>query len=139
MVYLLDPNTGTAMSQDHQYLAQAISERYSQFRLAQVPLSNRSKREEFPFAILHADTKEVVKELRESDMNINTIFTWLYENDTAIHGADTLFRRYKAEQEKAKAAKAYAVNERMQERLEVVHSMANSPLMKYKHDGRVYG
>ena len=139
MVYLLDPVSGTGMSVDQQNLAQAISERYPAFRLAQVPLSVRSKVEPFPYAILYAPTGEVVKELRESDMNINTIFTWLYMNDSAVHGERNLYAKFKAEQDKKIADKKYASDQRRNENLEVFHSIANSKLHTYKHGGRTFG
>lgn len=139
MVYLLDPATGTGMSQDHQFLAQSISERYPQFRLAQVPLSDRSKTEEFPFAILFAPTGEVVKELRENEMNINIIYTWLYQNDTNIHGAEKLYQSYQAKKDKAEADRKQTSKELMLQDLEIVHSMANSPLHTFRHGGRKFG
>lgn len=139
MVYLLDPASGTAMSLDHQYLAQAIYERYPDFRLAQVPLSDRSKNEEFPFAIIHAPTREVVKELRESDMNINTIFTWLYMNDSHVHGAEKLYERYKREQQRAAANRKAQVKERLNENLDVFHTIANSKLHTFRHGDRKFG
>lgn len=139
MVYLLDPATGTGMSQDHQYLAQAIHDRYPNFSLAQVPLSDRSKREEFPFAILYAPTKEVVKELRERDMNINTIFEWLYLNDTAVHGEKNLYKKFKEAQDKKAHDKRMAIKERTDENLDVFHTIANSKLHTFKHGNRKFG
>ena len=105
MVYLLDPNSGTAMSVDHQYLAQAIYERYPGFRLCQIPASDRDTHEEFPFAIKHELTGGIVKRLRESEMNIRFIFEWLYMNDSAIHGTKKLYDQMIAAQEKAEQDK----------------------------------
>lgn len=132
MVYLLDPNSNTAMSQDHMFLARAISERYPEFSLAQVPMSDRSKNEEFPFAILLASTKEVVKPLRENEMNINIIFKWLYENDSQVHGSENLYKKFKAIQQAEKDKHENEARERLAEKLEVIHSMANSPIIHYK-------
>lgn len=139
MVYLMDPATGTGMSQDHQFLAQAISERYPQFRLAQVPLSNREKNEEFPFAILFAPTGEVVKELRENEMNINIIFTWLYMNDSNIHGSDKLYKRFEDAKKKAEDDRLHESKERMKQDLDIVHTIANSALHTFRHGGRKFG
>lgn len=139
MVYLLDPNTGTGMSQDHQFLAQAIAERYPLFRLAQVPLSDRSKNEEFPFAILYEPTKEVVKELRERDMNINTIFEWLYMNDVSVHGSLNVYNRYKQESQKRKDDVASITREKLMADIDVFHTIANSPLHTFRHGTRKFG
>lgn len=139
MVYLLDRNSGTGMSQDHIFLAQAINERYPEYSLAQVPLSERSAREEFPFAILVSETKEVVKPLRESEMNINVIFRWLYENDHTIHGVQNLFEKYKAQQAKEQADKKAADRELLHENLDFVHTIANSALHTFRHGQRKFG
>lgn len=101
MVYLLDPNSGTAMSVDHQYLAQAIYERYPGFRLCQIPASERDPDEKYPFGLKHEESGMIVKRFREDEMNIRTIFEWLYLNDSAIHGERKLYEQMIAAQKKA--------------------------------------
>ena len=105
MVYLLDPNTATAGSVDHTYLAQSIAERYPNVRLAQIPSRHREAREEFPFALLDARTGEVVKHLRESETNISFVYRWLYEHDTQARGVKEVYAKYLADKEKAKKEK----------------------------------
>lgn len=121
MVYILDPNSGTAMSVDHQYMAQAIAERYPGFRLCQIPVGDRDTHEEFPFAIKHVDTNGIVKRLRESEMNISYIFEWLYYNDSAIHGSKKLFDQMIAAQEKAEQVKLEASKEKLADKLDFVN------------------
>lgn len=139
MVYLLDPNTGTGMSVDHQYLAQSIAERYPNIRLAQIPLSNRDSNEEYPFALLDATTREVVKPLRADQCTISFIYQWLYEHDTQARGVAHVYDNYmkqKAEISKAKKNKAM---ETFHENVDIVHTMANSRLHTFKHGNRKIG
>lgn len=126
MVYLLDPSSGTAMSVDHQYLAQAIYERYPGFRLCQIPQSDRDTHEEFPFAIKHEQTGAIVKRLRESEMTIRFIFEWLYLNDSAIHGTKKLYDQMIAAQEKAEQDRLATSKERLADRLDFVNWAATS-------------
>ena len=126
MVYILDPNSGTAMSVDHQYMAQAIAERYPGFRLCQIPQSDRDAHEEFPFAIKHVDSNGIVKRLRESEMTISFIFEWLYMNDSAIHGSKKLYDQMIAAQEKAEQDKLSTSKERLADRLDFVNWAATS-------------
>jgi hypothetical protein len=137
--YILDPESGTGMSQDHQFLAQSIAERYPNVRLAQVPLNVRDKREEFPFALTDALTGNVLKELRETECNISFVYQWLYEHDTAARGVKAVYEKFKADQ----AAKAKAVNddilERRNENLDIFQTIAKSPLHTFKHGDRKIG
>ena len=121
MVYLLDPNSGTAMSVDHQYLAQAIYERYPGFRLCQIPASDRDTDELYPFAIKHEQTQAIVKRLREDEMNIRTIFEWLYMNDSAVHGSKKLYEQMVAAQDMAERVKLEASKQKLAEKLDFVN------------------
>lgn len=121
MVYLLDPNSGTAMSVDHQYLAQSIYERYPGFRLCQIPQSDRDTFEEFPFAIKHEQSGMIVKRLREEEMNIRFIFEWLYLNDSAIHGERKLYEQMIAAQKKAEEDRLSASKEVLADKLSFVN------------------
>lgn len=139
MVYLLDPTSGTAMSVDHQFLAQSIAERYPNVRLAQVPASNRSEREEFPFALLDARSGEVVKTLRESECTISFIYKWLYEHDTQARGVKEVYAKYLKDKADIRKAKEYESKERFHENLEIAHTIANSRLHTFKHGDRKIG
>jgi hypothetical protein len=139
MVYLLDPNTATAGSVDHTYLAQSIAERYPNVRLAQIPSRHREAREEFPFALLDARTGEVVKHLRESETNISFVYRWLYEHDTQARGVKEVYAKYLADKEKAKKAKEDVARERLHENLDVVNTMARSQLHTFRHGDRKFG
>jgi hypothetical protein len=139
MVYLLDPNTGTGMSVDHQFLAQSIAERYPNVRLAQVPLSNRDAREEFPFALIDTTTKETVKELRERECNISFIYQWLYEHDTAARGVKAVYEKYLKDKQAIRDAKEYASKEAFHENLEIAHTIAKSNLHTFRHGDRKIG
>lgn len=121
MVYLLDPVSGTAMSVDHQYLAQAIYERYPGFRLCQIPQSDRDISEEYPFAIKHEESGMIVKRLREDEMNIRFIFEWLYMNDSAIHGPKKLYERMIEANKKAEEDALRASKEQLRDNLEFVN------------------
>lgn len=138
---LLDPNSGTAMSQDHQYLAQAIYERYPGFRLAQIPMSERHTVEdrEYPFAIVHEDSGQIVKHFRDDELNINTVFRWLYENDSAVHGEKKLYERFLAQQQKEQDIKRKATQEQVQQDTEFVHFLATNKLHTIRHEGRKFG
>lgn len=138
MVYLLDPNSGTAMSQDHQFLAQSIAERYPNIRLAQVPQSNRSANEEYPFALLDNTTKEVVKPLREKECTIAFIYQWLYEHDTQARGVKAVYEKYLKDKEAVAKAKKDKAMETFHENVDIVHTMANSNKHYFKHGERMF-
>lgn len=137
--YILDNNTGMGMSQDHQFMAQAIAERYPNVRLAQVPNHFRTAAEEFPFALVHARTNDVLKELREREVTISFIFQWLYEHDTQARGVKEVYQKYL--DDKARHAKEvkYKQNQQLGEKLEFVQAVAKTNLHTYKHDGRKIG
>jgi hypothetical protein len=139
MVYLLDPATGTGMSVDHQFLAQSIAERYPNVRLAQVPASTRDSREEFPFALIDATTKETVKPLREAECNINFIYQWLYEHDTAARGVKAVYEKYLKDKAAIRQAKEYASKQEFHENVEIAHAIAKSPLHTFRHGDRKIG
>ena len=138
---LLDPSSGTAMSQDHQYLAQAIYERYPGFRLAQIPVSERLSVEdrEYPFALIHEDSGAVIKHFRDDELNINTVFRWLYENDSAVHGEKKLYENFLNEQRKQQEAKKRATAEQTAQDMEFVHHLATTSLHTIRHNGQKYG
>ena len=136
MVYLLDPNTGTGMSVDHQYLAQSIYERYPNVRLAQVPASKRDSREEFPFALIDATTKETLKPLRDSECNISFVYQWLYEHDTQARGVKEVYDKFLRDKERVAKEKKDKAMEIFHENVDVVHTMANSPKHYFKHGDR---
>jgi hypothetical protein len=135
MVYLLDPVSGSGMSQDHLMLAEEINARYPEFRLAQVPLNKRDAKEEFPFAIVLERDGTVVKPLRENEMSIAFIFRWLYMNDSQVHGAENLYNQFLERQKKEQAARDYVVKQKFLEQVDFINTMQRSPLHTYKHDG----
>lgn len=135
--YLLDG--GVAMSQDHSHMARAIAERYPNVRLAGVPAHFRTAAEEFPFALVDSHTNQVLKELREKEVTISFIFQWLYEHDTAARGVKEVYEKYLKDKEAKKKAKDDAVKEHMHENLDVVHSIAKSPLHTFRHGNRKIG
>lgn len=137
--YLLDPEAGMAMSQDHQFMAQAIAERYPNVRLAQVPNHFRTSAEEFPFALIDPRTDTVLKELREREVNISFIFEWLYEHDTQARGVKEVYEKYLADKAKMAADKKTKQMDIFNENLDVVHSIAKSALHTFKHNGRTIG
>jgi hypothetical protein len=139
MVYLLDPTTGTGMSVDHQFLAQSIAERYPNVRLAQVPMSARDAKEEFPFALLDARTGEVVKELRDRECNINFVYQWLYEHDTQARGVKAVYEKYLKDKQAIRNAKEYASKQEFHENVEIAHAIAKSPLHTFRHGDRKIG
>jgi len=137
--YILDPESGTGMSQDHQFLAQSIAERYPNVRLAQVPLNQRAANEEFPFALTDAITGQVLKELRENECNISFVYRWLYEHDTQARGVKEVYAKYKAEQERRAKEKNDKVMEKHHENLDIFHTIARSPLHTFRHGDRKIG
>lgn len=137
--YILDNTTGMGMSQDHQFMAQAIAERYPNVRLAQVPNHFRTAAEEFPFALVHARTNEVLKELREREVTISFIFQWLYEHDTQARGVKEVYEKYLADKAKMAADRKHKHNEELGEKLEFVQAVAKTDLHYYRHDGRKIG
>lgn len=139
MVYLLDPNSGTAMSVDHQFLAQSIAERYPNIRLSQVPMNERSAREEFPFALTDAVTREVIKPLRESECNISFVYKWLYEHDTQARGVKEVYAKYQADKERMRLERERPKKEELMQNLDVVNTMARSEKHYFKHGDRKFG
>jgi len=137
--YILDPESGTGMSQDHQFLAQSIAERYPNVRLAQVPLNVRDKREEFPFALTDALTGAVLKELRENECNIRFVYQWLYEHDTAARGVKAVYDKFQADKAAKAKIKNDAILEKRNENLDIFHTIARSPLHTFKHGDRKVG
>lgn len=136
--YLLDPETGSGMSQAHQNLAQSIAERYPNVRLAQVPLNKREIDEPFPFALV--DTiGNVLKELRDSECNISFVYRWLYEHDTAARGVKEVYEKFQAEKKAKERKVTDAIKEKRNENLDIFHSLANSPLHTYRHGDRKIG
>lgn len=136
--YILDGETGMGMSQDHQFMAQAIAERYPNVRLAQVPNHFRTTAEEYPFALVDANSNAVLKELREKEVTISFIFEWLYEHDTQARGVKEVYEKYIKDKERKAKAKKDAALDHMNANLDVVHSMANSPLHTFKHGDRKF-
>jgi hypothetical protein len=134
--YILDPQAGMGMAVDHQHMAQAIAERYPNIRLAQVPAHYRTSAEEFPFALVDFRTGDVVKPLREREMTIRFIFEWLYKHDLQARGVKEVWDNYMREKERLKKEHMAPIKERQAENLDIVHSMAKSPLHTYKHGNR---
>lgn len=130
--YILDNSTGMGMSQDHQMMAQAIAERYPDVRLAQVPNHFRTSAEEFPFALVHYRTNEVLKELREREVNISFIFQWLYEHDTNARGVKEVYDKMLKDRARIKAEKADKNRQNLEQKLEIVNAVASSNLHTYK-------
>lgn len=136
--YLLDPETGSGMSQAHQNLAQSIAERYPNVRLAQVPLNRRDINETYPFALV--DTHgNVLKELRESDCTISFVYRWLYEHDTAARGVKEVYKKFQADKARKEKVVQDAIKETRNENLDVFHTIANSPLHTFRHGTRKIG
>ena len=136
--YLLDPESGSGMSQAHQHLAQSIAERYPNVRLAQVPLNQRDIDEPFPFALV--DTfGNVLKELREHECNISYVYRWLYEHDTAARGVKAVYEKFQADKARKEKGVQDGIKERRNEDLDVFHTMANSPLHTVRHGNRKIG
>lgn len=136
--YILDPESGSGMSQAHQHLAQSIAERYPNVRLAQVPLNRRDIDEPYPFALV--DTfGHVLKELRESECNISFVYRWLYEHDTKARGVKEVYEKFQAEKARIAKAKNDVIMEKHHENLDIFHTMANSPLHTFKHGDRKIG
>ena len=134
--FILDPQAGMGMALDHQHMATAIAERYPNVRLAQVPAHFRTAAEEFPFALVDYRTGQVLKELREREMTISFIFEWLYKHDLQARGVKEVFDNYMREKKRLRDVQINAAKEKQAENLDIVHSMANSPLHTYKHGNR---
>jgi hypothetical protein len=81
---VFDPETGYALSREHQRIAEIIKDYDQSLELAWIPPDNRVG-EEFPFAILHRTeggvVDYVVMKLREREVD-HRILTRLWENDT---------------------------------------------------------
>jgi hypothetical protein len=82
---VFDPQTGHALSVDHQRIAEIIHDYDPSLELAWIPPSERNANDDFPFAVLHRTPGGVVDyivfKLRESEVN-HTVLTRLWENDT---------------------------------------------------------
>lgn len=137
-IYLLDAESG-AMSVDHQYLAEAIAERYPTVRLAQIPHGERGNLDSHPYALVDANTNDIIRRFKEDELNIRNVFEWLYENDTAVHGVLNIMNRYLALADKEKADQKQREVESVKQDTDFVHWLANNKLHMPKHEGRRYG
>ena len=137
--YLLEPSSGMAQSQEITNFARAIAERYPNIRLCGVPAHERTKDELYPFALVDTNTGQVLKELKENELNINIVFRWLYEHDTALHGEKKLYDQYIADKKKKERDQQQVHNDNLSMKTDFINTMAKSVKHYYKHDGRKYG
>jgi hypothetical protein len=119
-----------------------INRNYPNLRLAYMPPEVRaSHSKDKPFALVDGIGEFVIKELTQAEAkNIGFLLRWLWENDSQRHDGRELFAKFHAELAQEKKKKMAPIKEKFHEELEIVHSMARSPLHSYKlPDGRRIG
>lgn len=124
------------LSVDHVRLAEELQERYYNLGIAWVPPENRSTHEPYPFAIVDTYQNIVIKPLKESQVNAQFVFTWLWENDSQRVNT---WDKFQKEIEKAKAERDKKNYDKIAEQAEVIHDIQKSPIHNYKINGRTLG
>lgn len=111
-----------------------INRLYPNLRLAHIPAERREDHSRSkPFALVDEVGGFVIKELTEAEAsNEGFLLRWLWENDSKRHDPRELYNKFQDEVKAAEKARLAPMKEKFHEEIEIVSSMARSPLHTYK-------
>ena len=140
-MHILDAESGYALSQEHQRIAEIIKDYEPTLELAWIPPDKRGDLEDFayPFAIIHRPPNlrpYIVRKLQEHEVD-HRLLAWLWSSDRARNGLDLGEQL----QNEATARQILQLKERadeMAEKHDIAASILGSPLNTYRHDGVTY-
>lgn len=136
MTYLLDPDSGMALSEKHIRIAEIIKDYNPELELAWIPPANRTAFDKNPFAIVHNSAKGryLVGTFSEEQMD-HRIIQHLFSIDNKNHNVLSELEREEA------AKQALRMKEQMdahEERMDFARSLITSKKNYYRHNGKVY-
>jgi hypothetical protein len=117
-----------------------IHEYDDELELGWIPSANREDGDK-PFCIIHNHpngTRQPISFWDESQVNIETIGVWLFENDFRKHSPDAIFDRVQAGILAKQLADAKETEDIAAEKWDFGKSVLTSPLNYYKHNGKTW-
>jgi|SRR5688500_899241 len=133
--------SGMQLSQEMIDLAQELNDKYPNLSLAWIPPDQRGEADmKKPFAIVQIDKDghqvAIIHKMHQFMVHGSYIFNWLWEHDSQrIDLWDKMQRQIKWEEEQREKAN----RERMDERADIIHTVAKSNKHTFKLNGRKIG
>lgn len=128
------------LSQEIIDLAQEVNDKYPNLSIAWIPPENRGPEDDRPFAIVQIDRSgnqvAVIHRMHQLEVHGAYVFNWLWENDSQ---RVDVFEKYLKGLEAAALQKEKENKEKIDQKAEVIHSIAKSPLHTYRINGRKIG
>jgi hypothetical protein len=111
-----------------------INRLYPNLRVAHIPAEARADHSASkPFALVDEIGGFVIKELTEAEASNETfLLRWLWENDSKRHDPRDLYDKFQKQVKAEEKARLAPMKEKFHEEIEIVSSMARSPLHTYK-------
>lgn len=135
--YLLDAESGSALSVKHQRIADIISDYDPSLELAWIPPRDRTAFDKEPFAIVHNmsnGNRYVVMTVPEDEVDERLVAKLFMINN--VNG--NVLDRVEALDAAARVVKLKEKMERDEEARELAHSVLRSQKSVYRHNGVVY-
>jgi hypothetical protein len=140
--YIVDPETGHWLSQDHLRIAEIIYDYNPHLELVWIPSEARKENDkDYPFAVrcnptgeYHADSSYIVFQLREDEVD-HRVLSRLWLSDNTKHD---VLARIEAEENAIRAVEYKKEMEEAEERRELMTSIFKSPKSVYRHNGIEY-
>lgn len=121
-------------------LAQELNDKYPNLSLAWIPPENRGKDDDKPFAIVQIDSEgnqiAIIHRMHQLEVHGSYVFNWLWANDSQ---RVDVFDQYLKSLEQQKAEIAKKDKEIIDQKAEVINTIAKSNLHTYRINGRKIG
>jgi hypothetical protein len=131
---------GTHLSQEMIDLAQELNDKYPNLSLAWIPPENRGMDDDKPFAIVQVDSEgnqvTIIHRMHQFLVHGSYIFNWLWEHDSQrVDLWDKLQKQIAYDD----AQREKLNTERMDERADILHTVAKSNKHTFKLNGHKIG
>lgn len=132
--------SGMQLSQEMIDLAQELNDKYPNLTLAWIPPDQRGSEDTKPFAIVQIDSEgrhiAIIHKMHQFMVHASYIFNWLWEHDSQrIDLWDKMQKQIAYEE----AQRQKGFTERMNERADILHTIAKSNKHTFKINGRKLG
>lgn len=121
-------------------LAQELNDKYPNLSLAWIPPENRGEGDDRPFAIVQIDTEgnqvAVIHRMHQLEVHGSYVFNWLWENDSQ---RVDVFDKYLVSLRREQEAREKKDREIIDQKAEVINTIAKSNLHTYRINGRKIG
>lgn len=131
---------GMQLSQEMINLAQELNDKYPNLSLAWIPPDQRGSGDNRPFAIVQIDSEgrqiAIIHKMHQFMVHGSYIFNWLWEHDSQrIDVWDKMQKQIAWEKEQREKLN----RERMDERADILHTIAKSNKHTFKFNGMKIG